>query len=303
MKLLRIQLLAIAGIAFILAMLSPAAHTAQSEQSSRILNDYRAGSIKHRNASLAITPDVVRYKLKQKQKIILVDVRNRKDFERSHIPGSINLPLFALKIKFFLRSSPIVLINDGFQYRLLENECRQLKGLGINAQILDGGLTAWKRAGGPLAGDLADFDAIRTVAPQVLFREKDYPNILMIDISPGQSATARELLPDSIQLPIRVNSRQWAKELEQIMKSRHTENFSLILIFNETGEKYESINKVLALRGLYAFFLRGGLAGYKRYLEDLTVSWLPQDSRIKTSRPCKTCSQEIQDNPITKIRN
>ena len=37
---------------------------------------------------------------------------------------------------------------------------------------------------------------------------------------------------------------------------------------------------------------QNGVAGYKRYLEDLMISWLPRDSRIKTNRKCRTCSGE-----------
>ena len=71
---------------------------------------------KQHESSFAISPDAVLYKLKQKQKITLIDVRNPEDFARLHIPGSLNIPLYAVKTKVFLKSFPIVLINAGFHY-------------------------------------------------------------------------------------------------------------------------------------------------------------------------------------------
>ncbi len=106
------------------------------------------------DVSMAISPDTVQYKLKQKQKITLIDVRNPEDFTRLHIPGSINIPLHAVKTKFVLKSFLIVLINDGFQYSLLATECLKLRDMGFKAFILDGGLYAWNRAESQLTGDL-----------------------------------------------------------------------------------------------------------------------------------------------------
>ena len=97
---------------------------------------------KQHDASLAISPDTVLYKLKQKEKIVLIDVRNQEDFARLRIPGSINLPLHVVKTKFALESFFIVLVNEGFNHTPLEKECRHLRDLGFKTFILDGGLAA-----------------------------------------------------------------------------------------------------------------------------------------------------------------
>ena len=40
--------------------------------------------------------------------LTLVDVRSTDDFQRLHIPGSLNIPLYAVKTKIFLKSFPMV---------------------------------------------------------------------------------------------------------------------------------------------------------------------------------------------------
>ena len=141
-----------------------------SEIPDKIVNPRR----KQYNVSFAISPDTVLHKLKQKQKIALLDVRSQEEFERLRIPGSINLPLHAIKTKFVLKSFFIVLINEGFNYAALENECRHLRELGFKTFILNGGLAAWERHGNRLAGDLFALEEMRVVLPQTLFQEKDY---------------------------------------------------------------------------------------------------------------------------------
>ena len=254
------------------------------------------------DASLAISPDTVLHKLKQKQRLILADVRSPKDFTRLHIPGSINLPLHAVKTKFVLKSFLIVLINDGFQYSLLAAECLKLRDMGFKAFILDGGLYAWIRGGSRLTGDLFVLEDMKTVTPRRIFREKDFKNILMIDISPVQKEASMKVMPSAKHLPFPDEPGEWARKIERIIASHKNQPFFSILVFNETGHGYSRAKKMLTDLDLNVFFLHGGVAGYCRYLKDLMLSWQPLDSRIKTSRKCGTCVKEIEENIITEIR-
>jgi len=254
------------------------------------------------DSSFAISPDEVFYKLKQKQKITLIDVRNQGDFERLHIPGSVNIPLHAIKTKVFLKSFPVVLINEGFHYSPLQGECRQLTDEGFKAFILDGGLLAWKRRGSRLVGDLLALEDMKTVSPWIYLQEKDYENTLVIDISPVQTEISRQLMPYSKHLPLPADPAEWARKFDRIITNYKNQPFLSILVFNETGDGYARTNKILAGLGVNAFYLQGGVAGYKQYLGDLMLSWLPRDSRIKTNRKCRTCSEAIEENIITEVR-
>jgi len=257
---------------------------------------------KQHDAAYAISPDAVLYKLKQKQKITLIDVRNPEEFERMRIPGSLNIPLYAVKTKVFLKSFAVVLINEGVNYSPLETECRHLTDLGFKAFVLDGGLPAWKRKGNRLAGDLFALEEMRVISPQVFFQEKDYENTLVVDISPVQTEASRKLMPYSKHLPVSADPREWARNVDQIITSHKNQPFLSILVFNEAGDGYTSVYKILANAAANAFCLQGGVAGYNRYLGDLMLSWRPRNIRIKTNRKCGTCAKEIEKNIITEIR-
>lgn len=254
------------------------------------------------DVSIAISLDTVQYKLRQKQKITLIDVRNPEDFTRLHIPGSINIPLHAVKTKFVLKSFLIVLINDGFQYSLLATECLKLRDMGFKAFILDGGLYTWNRAGSRLTGDLFALEDMKTVTPQRIFREKDFQNILMIDISPVQKEASMKVMPSSKHLPFPDEPGEWARKIERIIASHKNQPFFSILVFNETGDGYSRAKKMLTGLDLNVFFLHGGVAGYRRYVKDLMLSWQPLDSRIKTSRKCVDCVKKIEENINTEVR-
>ncbi len=248
--------------------------------------------------SFAISPDAVFYKLKQKRKITLIDVRNPEDFVLLHIPGSINIPLHAVKTKIFLKSFPVGLSNEGFHYSPLQSECRQLTDLGFKAFILDGGLPAWKRTGNRLVGDLFALEDMKTVTPRVFLQEKDYENTLVVDISPVQTEISRQLMPYSRHIPVSANPGEWVRKLSRIITDHKNQSFLSVVVFNETGDGYSSVSKILAGAGANSFYLQGGVAGYKKYLEDLMLSWRPRDSRIKTNRKCSTCSGKIEENTL-----
>jgi len=257
---------------------------------------------KQGDSSFAISPDEVLYKLKQKQKITLVDVRNPEDFARLHMPGSLNIPLYAIKTKFFLKSFIIVLINEGLNFSRLETECRKLKDMGFKVFILDGGLAVLKQKRSPLVGAILALEEMKVVSPQVFFREKDCENTLVIDISPVQTEISRQLMPNSNHIPVPTKPREWVRRLNRIIADHKNQQFLSVVVFNETGDGYEGVNKILTGIGVNAFYLHGGVTGYKRYLEDLMLSWLPRDSRIMTSSICRTCSEEMEENIITKAR-
>jgi rhodanese-related sulfurtransferase len=257
--------------------------------------------LKQQDPSYAISPDAVLCKLKQNHHITLVDVRSPEDFERLHIPGSLNISLHAVKTKDFLKSDSVVLIHEGFQYSLLATECRQLSDMGFKVHILDGGLPAWERSGKRLAGDLFALDKMKIVSPHDLIQEIDYENILVIDVSLVKSKIFRQWTPHSKHLPVSSDSVEWVRRLCRHIKNYKNQPFFTILVCNETGDGYHDLDKLLTNAGVNAFFLQGGVGGYRRYLEDLMLTWQSPDSRIKTSRKCGTCVKEIEKKIIPEF--
>ena len=292
MKSPKIKLLKIAIIAFILTGLSASISPAESSPSSDIPDELIARKNKKHDPSLAISVEAVLYKIRQNQMFILVDVRSKQDFEALHIPGSINIPLHAVKTKTFLKSAPLVLVNDGFRYTELEDECRRLVKRSFDMAILDGGLPAWKRKGGRLVGDLFALEAMKTVSPRAFFREKDYENTLIIDFSSTRSEASIRLIPFAKHIPVLDDRDGSAAELKKLISNNRL--FQSIVLFNETGEHYEKAELILNRMGIEVFSLKGGLAGYQKYVKGLLLSWQPRDSRMKTVSKCKPCGEKAE---------
>ncbi len=246
-------------------------------------------SIKQYDASFAVTPKVVLYKLKYKKGITLIDIRSPQDFERLRIPGSMNIPLHFIKTKTFLKPTSIVLVHEGFGYSRLISECRRLKALGFTISILDGGLPAWHRKGGWLVGDLLALKDIKDISPQEFLPESRYGNVLLINVSPDRTADSVQILPHAVYLPNLIHSSASQNSLRQMIKARRNRMFQSILVFSSTGEGYAEIKRILGKKRINVFYLQGGLFAYQQYLENLALSWQPKEERTKRLIKCNNC--------------
>jgi rhodanese-related sulfurtransferase len=282
--------------AVILIGLFASISAAESVSTSAIPDELIARQLKKYDASMAISVEAVLYKLKRNRPLTLVDVRRQQDFERLHIPGSINLPLYAVKTKTFLKSSPVVLVNEGFDYSELQSECQRLAGRGYEVFILDGGLPAWKRKDGRLTGDLLALDEMKAVSPQIFLRAKDYENTEVVDISLTRSDASNRLFPYAKHIPILHESNGSIPELKGLNKKNRP--FQSIVILNETGEQYEKAEIMMNRLGIEVFHLKGGTAAYQKYLAGLMLSWKSRDSRMKKVGNCRPCGQEEKNDSL-----
>jgi hypothetical protein len=112
---------------------------------------------------------------------------------------------------------------------------------------------------------------------------------------------SRQLLPHSRHIPVSAEPGEWFRKLNRIIADHKNQPFLSVVVFNETGDGYGRVNKRFAGLSVNAFYLQGGVAGYKRYLDDLLLSWQPRDSRIETNRRCRSCVKEIEENIITEV--
>jgi rhodanese-related sulfurtransferase len=243
--------------------------------------------------TLSISPNEVLHQSRQKQALTLVDVRAAEDFARLHIPGSLSIPLHAVKTKGYLKASLLVLVNEGFRYGLLIDECRQLKDAGFTVRILDGGIAGWAQQRKALAGDLFALEKLRLIWPQEFLPEKNRDSLLAINISPVVTEIARESMPDAKHIPMTTGPLEWTRNLDRILTNHRDRRFLSVLIVSETGDGYETASQRLAGLGVNAFYLQGGVAGYRRYLDDLRLSWMPRDKRIRTDKPCQVCGEKL----------
>ena len=70
--------------------------------------------------------------------------------------------------------------------------------------------------------------------------------------------------------------------------------FFNVLMVNETGNRYEQIDRLMDKTDLNIFYLKGGIIAYGNYLKGLALSWQPRENRIKTVSKCKPCGPETK---------
>ncbi len=243
---------------------------------------------KSRNPALAISVESVLEKLPKKQKMLLIDVRRREKFEKFNIPGSINIPLFAIKTKPFLKAKPLILINEGYTYTNLERECERLRKSGFNVWLLNGGLNYWRALGAPLRGDLFSQKALNKISPRNFHAEKDNNSWLMIDVSPSKSTDARSLIPQSIFIPRLNEEKKFILTLKRTLATYRDKPFVSVLIWNEKGEQYDDIEKSVRNANFKnVFYLKGGVDAYRKFLEEQAVS--RQAGHEKKLQKCSSC--------------
>jgi len=262
----------------------------QNPEASPIPAELLTGTGKKRNPAFAISAESVLRKLREKQDIILIDVRKKAGFEKSRIPGSINIPLFAIKTKAFLKSKPLVVVNEGYNYDELEQECAHLREAGFKVWILNGGLNYWREKGAPLEGDAFAQKALNRIPPRSFFVEKVYENWVVIDVSALKYSQTNPPIPQSISLPYENNEENFIQTLKDtVAKSQHN-RFLSVLICSEKGEYYERIEKLVQKTDVTnVFFLEGGLEVYKKFLEQQALIRQARDSSRKTLKKCATC--------------
>lgn len=81
----------------------------------------------------------------------IVDIRSPEEFAREHMPGSVNLPAELLETQPLPSGALIFTCRSGG--RTGQCAARIAAAAGPDAAILDGGLNAWRAAGGPVSID------------------------------------------------------------------------------------------------------------------------------------------------------
>ncbi|MFO7687346.1 MAG: rhodanese-like domain-containing protein [Desulfobacterales bacterium] len=232
--------------------------------------------------SLAITAARLLDKTRQNRGMTLVDIRSPEEFERLRIPGALNVPLHAVKTKDYLKAHPFVLVGGGIEWRDAESECKRLRQKGFKPSILFGGLVAWHRQGGPLEGDRLLVATYTEIPAPLFFHEKVYGSIEIFDVSPTPSTEAQKLIPATVHMPTIAGLVKVAQQSDPAYRT--------LVLLTENGERDEKLDAALNAAGITnAFYLKGGLGGYRQFLENTTLSWKSREERLVVSGGCGAC--------------
>lgn len=253
---------------------------------------------KKRKAEFAISFDSYLKLKKENSGVILIDVRPADNFEKLKAPESLNMPLFAIKAQAFLKTKPIVLINEGYSYSLLEAECGKLKELGFQPAILDGGLNYLRQKKTLFEGDISVSKELNKISAKDFFMEKVYDNWLLIDISFPENNEAEAFFTETARAPFTQDKAAFISKIKAQIEKFKNKNFLSVLIFNMDGSHYEEVEKSVEKTGFYnIFYLKEGLDGYGKYVKDKAA--IPQKRVTATAvgindgkminKPCRNC--------------
>lgn len=230
-------------------------------------------------------------------KVVVVDVRPEAAYKEGHIPGAINIDVNSLQSKPNSILLPVSKVEktlgdkgiDGSKRVVLYGEGREiaflefwmLDYLGVpDVKVLDGGIEAWKAAGGNLTQDATTLpattfkakpDSFKYVTVQEVLAAIRDPNVQILDVrTPGEYAgtDVRSLrgghIPGAINIPYEENFQENStvmkplSELEKMYAAKLDKN-KTIIVYCQTGTR--STNTYLVLREL----------GYK--VRNFDASW------------------------------
>jgi rhodanese-related sulfurtransferase len=213
---------------------------------------------------------------------IVVDLRGPEDFQRLHIPKSLNMTSSQLKASRHLTKRPLVLVDEGQVSPSTLQTAAQLEAIGFSRpRVLDGGVASWQALGAPVAG--SDNGLPVQISPPASL-EAAAGGWTVVDLQTSASA-----LPQSVAA-IRLSASQVGDDAE-LRKLRESlpENARLVVL-TDAGLEREALRGLApALEGVPVAFVRGGAAALNReYLRMAAASAQPASARINGTASVST---------------
>jgi rhodanese-related sulfurtransferase len=265
--------------------------TAQYNQDQALIKDYGftalsdAGDAQTRHCFVRVS-DV--YKDWKNNQITLVDVRSKAEYASHRIPGAINIPLFAVKQKSFLRHRAVVLLNEGRSHVELLSACKALMADGFdNVRVLDGGIHSWITMSGPVDGNKTALAHHRVItSPEFVsaLSERQWVVILLdgLNKSTFVSLAGHKVIEYSGDLD------QLAGILDNAFKNNEqggTRN--AVLLANRQGNNYQTITALLKEHAVaHTFLLAGGIEAYQGYLSQHLAM---RTKMLRSPEPVRRC--------------
>lgn len=210
-----------------------------------------------------------------------IDVRKPGAYADAHIPGSLRFPLYQVKARSFLRSRNLILVDEGWGNPRLEEEVESLRARGFDSvHILDGGINAWRRAGGRMQGRAVSPARLAELDPAEFWTSRPYEDWMVIFPSADPSQRLETLLPEAVRIPFDAKDPgSFAVEM-----TRHRGAFPKlrrVLLVTEDGSGSSGPRRALEDEpGITVFTLKNGLAGLEQRLH---MSAAMRNSTTKTT--------------------
>lgn len=235
-----------------------------------------------------LVPQAVVLQKQTNKTLMLIDSRRPERYQQVHIPGSLNIPAYALKTKAYLKSRALVLVAADDGDSALEKIAQGLLASNFNSvSILVGGLNAWRQKGLPLVGTVAARMALREITPAAYYQAKAN-TWLVIDIR--ESAAAKLTFTGNVnRIGYRADKDGFFKKLSTVI-AQQSDPVS-ILIVDENGQGFAELDRRLAsIDAANIYFLAGGVQAYhkfQRYQQALKQGKQRSALRQREALPCR----------------
>lgn len=255
-----------------------------------IISRAEGGKGKTRQAELTIQPQLLQQKLQQDKRLQVIDVRSSDEFARCRIPGSLNMPLFTIKTKQFLQDRSIILVNEGYNYQILEQTVEELQANGFKpTKILAGGLVNWRDTGGQLEGDFFAGAALDEIPADKLFNDAVYSDWHIFYLTAAQEQGKQTNFSDRVGVLSKDNVTQSVSLLQANLKEQGLDSSLpyLLVIMDGSKEELRKLKRAVNNAGLAnVYYLVDGLHGYQEFLA--AKEKMRQPGEISREK-CATC--------------
>lgn len=242
-------------------------------------------------SSLYVSPKPAIRNLKNDpNQYILVDVRGKEFFKKARIPGSINIPLYSLKTKTFLKDKSIILVSESVANAQLQRTCAKLNASNFNARILFGGIKLWQEVGGQVTGNFFYLNSLKTITAADYYSSIGFSCWEVVDASAAVDEKAGEFFPEAVSVPFVDGNNSFAKALQKANITKKRDRFSSVLVINKNGTHYAKISDAVQLARLSnVYYLEGGLKGYQRFKQKLALMHNHKKGEKISQKKCAVC--------------
>lgn len=218
---------------------------------------------------------------------VLLDIRGQADVDQCRIPGSLHIPLHAVRTKEFLKPRRLVLVGRNGLDEREESECVRLNNEGFMASLLDGGISAWSAAGRPVEGDGCQAGSLNTISPVEWLASRRDERWLLVNACRSKQSDGLRLIPQALILPDPEN----LDVLRSLIGQRAAGRPVTLLLFDDDGSDIPRLAQALSKSTLpRVLFLEGGINHYQAFLERQAALFDAQrSSSRKASSSCASC--------------
>lgn len=219
--------------------------------------------------------------LRNIKNLLVVDVRPEGSYQKGHIPGAVNLPLYQLKSKALFKNKPLLIVESKAKYFDHLELCERLPLLGFKeVYLLNGGHESWVAS---IAGGSAS--DLKVITPLDFINIQEKRAWIVLDFSARENTFSEGI----VQFKDGVSK----KEFEELLNSK-VDSFVKryrfqpnLLVVSESGNNYQELQVIISnnLRES-VFYLDGGLSAF-----DKTVVY---QNKIRTRKRLTTDTGELR---------